>query len=88
MKIVAVDAMLKENNIVEIYLTPNEVLEKYPILNLKYNWGTLDLGTMLKCKILDGHYDRSKRVGVIKESSLLKLVEYINDAIEDQKITI
>lgn len=88
MKIVAVDAMLKQNNIVEIYLTPNEVLEKYPILNLKYNWGTLDLGTMLKCKILDGHYDRSKRVGVIKESSLLKLVEYINDAIEDQKITI
>jgi hypothetical protein len=55
--------MLKENNSAEIYLTPNEVLEKYPVLNLKYNWETLDLGTMLKCKVLDGHYDRSKRVG-------------------------
>lgn len=43
---------------------------------------------MLKCKILDGHYDRSKRVGVIKESSLLKLIEYINDSIEDQKVKI
>lgn len=59
--------MLKENNSEETYLTPTEILEKYPILNLRYNWGTLDLGTMLKCKILDGHYDRSKRVGVIKD---------------------
>ncbi|MDO9185732.1 MAG: hypothetical protein Q7W13_06950 [Bacteroidia bacterium] len=80
--------MLKENYSEENYLTPNEVLEKYPILNLKYNWGTLDLGTMLKCKILDGHYDRSKRVGVIKESSLLRLIEYINGTIEDQKVKI
>lgn len=80
--------MLKENDSGEVYLTPNEILEKYPILNLKYNWGTLDLGTMLKCKILDGNYDRSKRVGVIKESSLLKLIEYINDSIEDQKVKI
>lgn len=76
------------DNLEENYLTPNEVLEKYPILNVKYNWGTLDLGTMLKCKILDGHYDRSKRVGVIKESSLLKLIAYINDSIEDQKVKI
>jgi len=80
--------MLKGNNVVEIYLTPNEILEKYPILNFKYNWGTLDLGTMLKCKILDGYYDRSKRVVVIKESSLLKLIEYINTSIEDQKVKI
>lgn len=80
--------MLKGNYSEENYLTPNEVLEKYPILNLKYNWGTLDLGTMLKCKILDGHYDRSKRVGVIKESSLLRLIEYINGTIEDQKVKI
>lgn len=80
--------MLKENNSAEIYLTPNEVLEKYPILNIKYNWGTLDLGIMLKCKTLDGHYDRSKRGGVIKESSLLRLIKYINDSIEDQKVKI
>lgn len=69
--------MLKENNSAETYLTSNEILEKYPILNLKYNWGTLDLGTMLKCKILDGHYDSSKRVGIIKESSLLRLIKYV-----------
>lgn len=80
--------MSKENNREGNYLTPNEILEKYPILNLKYNLGTLDLGTMLKCKILDGYYDRSERVGVIKESSLLKLVKYINDSIEDQKVKI
>ena len=72
----------------DIYLTPKEVLEKYPVLSLKYNWGTLDLGTMLKCKILDGYYDRKKRVGVIKESSLVKLIEYINNTIEDQKLKI
>lgn len=67
--------MLKGNSIEETYLTPTEILEKYPILNLRYNWGTLDSGTMLNCKILDGHCDRSKRVRVIKESSLLKLIE-------------
>lgn len=88
MRIGCVEFMLKENETQEIYLSPNEILEKYPILSLKYNWGTLDLGTMLKCKILDGHYDRSKRVAVIKESSLLKLIKYINDSIEDQKVKI
>ena len=88
MKIQGINVMLKGNSIEETYLTPTEILEKYPILNSRYNWGTLDLGTMLKCKILDGHYDRSKRVGVIKESSLLKLIEYINDSIEDQKVKI
>ncbi len=72
----------------EKYLTPKEILEKYPILSLRYDWGTLDLGTMLKCKILDGHYDRSKRMSVIKESSLIRLIEYINNSIETQKIKI
>lgn len=30
--------MLKEKSIEETYLTPTEILEKYPVLNLRYNW--------------------------------------------------
>lgn len=73
---------------VEVYLTPLEILEKYPALAGKFNWTASDLGTILKCRILDGYYDRSKRNSMIKESSLKGLVEYINSVLESQKVKI
>lgn len=70
----------------ELYLTPQEIIEKYPDLAMKFNWGTSEIGTILKCKILDGYYDRGRRMSLIKESSLIKLIRFVNDSIEAQKI--
>lgn len=71
-----------------VHLTPQEILEKYPELGAKFNWTESDLGTILKCRILDGYYDRSKRNSMIKESSLKRLIEYTNTVLESQKVKI
>jgi hypothetical protein len=70
------------------YLTPAELIEKYPAVMEKFHWSPRELGLFLKCKILEGHYDRRKRSALIKESSLLQLVKYANQVIEEQKITL
>lgn len=72
----------------EVFLTPQEILEKYPELNFKFNWNTSDLGTILKCKILDGYYDRGKRSSLIKESSLKRLIEFTNTILDSQKVNL
>ena len=70
----------------ENYLTPKEIIEKYPDLILKFNWTVTDLGNILKCRIIDGYYDRGKRNSMIKESSLKRLIEYLNNNLDSQKI--
>ena len=60
----------------EVYLTPKEVIAKYHDLTLKYNWTVNDLGDILKCKLIDGYYDRGKRHSMIKESSLMRLIKF------------
>lgn len=70
----------------EYYLTPKEVVEKYPDLILKFNWTAADLGHILKCRIIDGYYDRGKRNSMIKESSLKRLIKFLNENLDSQKI--
>ena len=70
------------------YLTPSEIIEKYPELKYKLNWNTNELGVFLKCKLITGYYDRTKRIAMIDEDSLKTLVEYTNQIIEGQKLTI
>jgi hypothetical protein len=68
------------------YLSPSEIIEKYPVLENKLNIGASEIGLFLKCKLLSGFYDRTKRVAMIEEQSVIDLVNYINNKIEEQKI--
>lgn len=70
------------------YFTPAELIEKYPDVMEKFHWSPRELGLFLKCKILVGYYDRRKRSALIKESSLIELVQYANQVIEGQKINL
>jgi hypothetical protein len=70
------------------YLTPSQVIEKYPELEQKFGWSAKELGVFLKNKLLQGHYNHSSRKSMIKEESLKKLIRFANDQIENQKVTI
>ena len=69
-----------------IQLTPAEIMEKYPDLKEKLNWGEKELGLFLKCKLLDGFYDRQRRVSFINEKSLIRLTEFTNDNLDKMKV--
>ncbi|MEM9388861.1 MAG: hypothetical protein AAGA02_00220 [Bacteroidota bacterium] len=68
------------------YLSPTELILKYPDVAAKFNWSPRELGLFLKCKLLDGYYDRRKRTALIKEHSFVQLVRFVNDVIDNQKI--
>ncbi|MDO9185884.1 MAG: hypothetical protein Q7W13_07725 [Bacteroidia bacterium] len=68
------------------FLSPSEIIDKYPVLEDKLNIGASEIGLFLKCKLLSGFYDRTKRVAMIEEQSVIELVDYINKKIEEQKI--
>ena len=68
------------------YFSPEELITKYPNVTDKFNWTSRELGLFLRCKLLDGYYDRTKRTALIKEPSFIKLIKYTNGAIDDQKL--
>lgn len=68
------------------YLSPTELIEKYPEVANKFNWSPRELGLFLRCKLLDGYYDRRKRSALIKEPFFIQLVSFVNQSIENQKI--
>ena len=68
------------------YLSPSEIIDKYPVLQTKLNIGASEIGLFLKCKLLFGFYDRTRRFAMIEEQSVIDLVNYINSKIEEQKI--
>ena len=68
------------------YLSPSDIIEKFPVLENKLNIGASEIGLFLKCKLLIGFYDRTKRVAMIDEQSVIELVQYINKKIDEQKI--
>lgn len=70
------------------YLTPSQVIEKYPELEQKFGWSAKDLGVFLKNKLLQGHYNHSSRKSMIREDSLRKLIRFANDQIDNQKVVI
>ena len=69
------------------YLSPTELIEKYPEVAANFNWSPRELGLFLKCKLLDGYYDRRKRTALIKEPSFVQLVRFVIQVIDGQKIT-
>jgi len=69
-------------------LTPTEVIEKYPDLERKFGWSAKDIGLFLKNKLLQGHYNHSLRKSMIKEESVIRLVGFANQQIENQKVII
>lgn len=70
------------------YLSPEELIRKYPDVTNKFNWSSREIGLFLRCKLLDGYYDRTKRTALIKEPSFIKLIRFTNGAIDDQKFDI
>jgi hypothetical protein len=70
------------------FLTPTQIFEKYPELKFKLNWTNSDLGFFMRCKLLVGYYSRNKRVSMIDESSLLRLVHHVNATFDNQKLSI
>ncbi len=70
------------------YLTPSQVIDKYPELEQKFGWSAKDLGVFLKNKLLQGHYNHSVRKSMIVEDSLKKLIRFANEQIDNQKVTI
>jgi len=69
-----------------VYLTPSEIVEKYPELEDNFNWDVRCLGLFLRTKLLQGKYNANERKSLIREDSLVKLVGHTNDLIDAQKI--
>lgn len=68
-------------------MTPTEIFKKYPELQTKLNWSKSDIGHLMRCKLLIGYYNRNNRVSMIEESSLMRLVAFINGSLENQKLS-
>lgn len=70
------------------YLTPSQIIEKYPELEQKFGWTAKDMGLFLKNKLLQGHYNHSSRKSMIKEDSIIRLIAFANEQIDKQKVHI
>ena len=70
------------------YLTPAEIVDKYPELELNFNWDSRTIGLFLRAKLLQGKYNANERKSLIREDSVFKLVEHTNALIEAQKIKV
>jgi hypothetical protein len=58
------------------HLTPTEILIKYPELQSQLKWRKDMFSFFLKNKLLNGYYNRNKRMTMINESSLLRLIDF------------
>jgi len=67
-------------------LTPSEVIDRYPVLEEKLGWGATGIGVLVKMKVLDGEYCTALRKTLIRDCSVLDLVDYVNGQIEKQKV--
>jgi hypothetical protein len=70
------------------YLTPAQVIEKYPELEEKFGWSAKEIGLFLKARFLEGFYNHSTRKSMIREDSIFMLVKFANEQIEKQKVNI
>jgi hypothetical protein len=71
-----------------VYLTPTQVIEKYPELEITFGWSAKEIGMFLKSRLLHGYYSSSLRKAMIKEDSLEELVEFANNQAEKMKAKI
>ena len=70
------------------YLTPAQVIEKYPELENSFGWTAKEIGIFLKNKLLHGYYNHTLKKSMIDETSIEELVEYVNGQVERQKAKI
>ncbi len=70
------------------YLTPSQIIDKYPELEQKFGWTAKEMGLFLKNKLLQGHYNHSSRKSMIKEDSIIRLIGFANEQIDKQKVHI
>lgn len=69
-------------------LTPKQILEKYPQLEMDCHWKITDFGVMLRCHLLRGHYDSQRRQSMIEEESLLELIKTMNCNLDNGKVDV
>jgi hypothetical protein len=67
-----------------LHLTTSELIEKYPELKTRFNWTRKNLSFFMRSKLLIGYYNRNKRTTMIKESSLLELIEFTKEILNEQ----
>ena len=67
------------------HLTVDQVFDKYPELGSTFNWGVSSLSNFVKCHLLHGQYLPSVGL-VVREESLMRLIDFVNQRFEDQKI--
>lgn len=70
------------------YLTPAQVIEKYPELESSFGWTAKEVGIFLKNKLLRGYYNHTVKKSMIDETSIEDLVDYVNGQVERQKAKI
>ena len=70
------------------YLTPAEIIEKFPELEDNFNWDAKSVGLFLRTKLLKGRYNSNERKALIQIDSVVKLVEFTNIQIESQKVNV
>jgi hypothetical protein len=68
------------------FLTPTEVLDKYPELAYKFGWTAQLIGVLLKARILSGTYSSSLKKSLVNEKSVVELATYCNEKIEREKV--
>ena len=68
----------------ETYLTPAQVIERYPDLKANFGWNASKIGLFYKSKLLSGYDDASLKKSYIKLSSLMELIQYVNRRLEGQ----
>lgn len=68
------------------YLTPTELINKYPEVSEKMNWSANDIGYMLRLRVLNGY--TTKRKTMIDEESFLGIVNWANTITQDRIVKI
>jgi hypothetical protein len=68
------------------YLTPSQIIERFPELKDKFGWSAKDIGVFYKSRLLYGYFDPSRRKAMITISSVKKLISYANELLDHQKI--
>jgi hypothetical protein len=68
------------------FLTPTEVIEKYPEVSRQFGWTAKHIGSFLKSRLLQGYFNVALRKSMIDEASVKRLITYANEQIENQKV--
>jgi hypothetical protein len=68
------------------YLTPQEVLDRYPALRDFHGMSEQTIALLLRHHILWGMYDNGKRLPLIRENSVRHFIKYLNESLDRHRI--